>query len=111
MAIPYSVDLRTRVIENFKGYKSLKRISKIFKVHPRTVYAWVKLQKTSGSLEPKTGYQKGWGRKMNDLEAFKTAVDANPDKPQIFFAKIFGVTQRTISNAMKKIGYTRKKKL
>ncbi len=111
MAVPYSVDLRTRVLANFKGNKSLKKICKIFKIHPRTVYAWAKLKETRGTLEPKTGYQKGWGRKMTDLKSFKKAVDSNPDKPQIFFAKMFGVTQKTISNTMIKIGYTRKKKL
>ncbi|EAM49786.1 hypothetical protein CwatDRAFT_2539 [Crocosphaera watsonii WH 8501] len=65
------------------------------------------------SANPKVGYQKGYNRKIKDLDNFKQFVQIHGSKTQEEMAEIWPtpVSDRTIGKALKKIGYTRKKKL
>lgn len=112
MAIIYSVDLRQRVIflRNNKNM-SVKRISKLLQVSPESIYAWLKMLKTTGSLEPKTGYQKGHSHKIKDIEAFKKFVNSNPhDTAKTLAEKLGNVSRATVAKTLKDIGYSKKKR-
>ena len=64
---------------------------------------------TTGSLKPKSGYQKGHSHKIKDWKVFEEFVKENADKTQIEMANLLGLKQKDVSNGMRKIGYTRKK--
>ena len=52
------------------------------------------------------------GHKITDWEKFQKFVEVNGDKTQAQMAKLWPeeISERTISRALKKIGFTRKKK-
>ena len=55
----------------------------------------------------------GNGHKITDWEKFTKFVEVNGDKTQVEMAKLWTeeISDRTRSRALKKIGFTRKKKL
>lgn len=106
----YSLDLRKRVVNAIKSGMSKNEACKTFSVCKQTIYSWLKLQETQGDLKPITGYQQGHSHKIKDLEAFKKYVDKNPDKTQVEMGEDLGVAKWTVGRALKKIGYSRKKK-
>jgi transposase len=111
MAAPYSVDLRKRVIEEAEKKELTKnQISALFKIDLKTIYNWVKAKKISGTIEPKSGYQKGHSHKITDTEKFKIFIADSPNLSlQELSEKWGGVSSTTIGNMLHKIGYTVKK--
>ena len=106
----YSVDLRERVIAMANGGTPLKAVAALFKVNVKTIYNWRQQFKETGSFAPKTGYQKGHGKKIVDLEAFKIFVEENSDLTlKEMGAKFGGVSQQTIMRGMRNINFTFKK--
>ena len=89
---------------------SKHKASRMYQICRQTIYNWLELEKHTGSLSPVTGYQKGHSHKLADLKDFKTYVDEFPDLTQDEYAVRFSVGSSTIGRAMKKIGYTRKKR-
>ena len=112
MARIYSTDLRQLAVDlRKKRSMPVKKISKLLSVSPESVYAWLKLEKTVGSLAPKTGYQKGHSHKIKDLEAFKKFVDSNiHDSAKTIAIKLGNVSKATVAKVLKQIGYTKKKR-
>jgi transposase len=111
MAAPYSIDLRERVLAECDK-KEIKRfqIAEIFKVDLKTIYNWLKARKASGTIEPKSGYQKGHSHKITDTEKFKAFIAANPNLSlKELSRKWGGVSSTTIGNKLHNIGYTVKK--
>jgi hypothetical protein len=55
----------------------------------------------------------GNGHKITDWEKFRDFVSSHGDKTQVEMAKLWdgAISDRTISRALKKIGFTRKKRL
>ena len=106
---PYPVELRIRVIDALTSGMLIKDVRDIFKVSIATLYRWREQLHTTGSLKPKSGYQKGHSHKIKDLNAFEEFVKENADKTQIEMANLLGLKQKDVSNGMRKIGYTRKK--
>jgi transposase len=90
---------------------------KVFKVSRRVIYEWLDLRKTTGSLAPKTGYQKGHSHKITDWEKFKAFANENrqSNSPQMIIAweKLTGVkvSESVMLRGLKKINFTAKKKL
>ena len=107
---PYPVELRIRVIDALTSGMLIKDVRDIFKVSIATLYRWREQLHTTGSLKPKSGYQKGHSHKIKDLNAFEEFVKENADKTQTEMANLLGLKQKDVSNGMRKIGYTRKKK-
>ena len=108
--MPYSLDLRTRVVESVKNGMSRSKASMIFRVSRRAIYNWLLLNETTGSLAPKFGYQRGHSHAIMDYSAFQNFIDANPDQTQQEIAQHFEIGQSSVSRALIKIGYSRKKK-
>jgi len=111
MATIYGLDLRQRVVHLRKNKKmSVKKISKLLLISPESIYAWLKMEKTTGNLAPKTGYQKGHSHKITDIPAFKKFVDANPhDSAKMLAGKLGNVSKSTVAKVLKDIGYSKKK--
>lgn len=114
MAQPYSEDFREAVVRAIE-LDGLKKgeASQLFGVSRNTINLWLKRKATTGSLKP-TAHRGGVQprTKITDLQAFETFVQAHGDKTQSEMACLWGeaISRRTISRALKKIQYTRKKR-
>lgn len=113
MPSAYSCDLRTRIMEHYAAEKSETLTRRVFSVSRATVYAWLKLKETSGTLNAKFGYQKGRSHKVKDLEKFKSGVEKNTGLTLEGIIKKSAIKMRlmTCSRAIKKLNITRKKRL
>lgn len=115
--MPYSLDLRKRVIDSINNGMNTTEAARVFNVARRTIYDWKNLQKQTGSLKAKTGYQKGHSHKIKDWEMFRRFVEANKQYqgPRMIeeLEKQTGikVSDPVLYRALKKIGYTSKKNL
>lgn len=109
--MPYSVDLRQKIVDAIKNGMSQTDAERIFNVARRTIYSWLSIQEKTGSLEPQTDFQKGHSHAIKDLDKFKKFVDNHADYTQEEMAEHFSVSGVTIGRMLKKIGYTRKKRI
>lgn len=103
--MPYSVDLRKRVLLAAQTGLTISEVCKIFNICKQTLYNWMALEKSQGHLKPHTGFQKGHSHGITDLVAFRAFVDLHPDFTQEEMASHFGVGSSTIGRTLKKIGY------
>jgi transposase len=108
--MPYSLDLRERVIASVREGMTQTLASEVYKITRKTIYTWLKLEEAQGHLEPATGFQKGHSHGVKDLDGFRKFVDLHPDYTQEEMAKNFSVGSSTISRTLEKIGYSRKKR-
>lgn len=112
-----SIDLRKRVIAAIDGGIPITKAAQIFKVSRSIIYDWKKLLRTTKSLAPKSGYQKGHSHKITDWDQFKKFAEKHKHcaSPQmrVEWKKLTNVevSESVILRALKKIGYTSKKKL
>lgn len=112
----FSVDLRKRVIAAVDNGMRITDAAKIFKVGRSAIYDWQDLLKTTYSLEPKSGYQKGHSHKITDWDQFKAFAEKHRHcaSPQMRteWKKLTNVdvSESVMLRALKKIGYTSKKK-
>ena len=114
MPKPYSYDLRQRVVEAIEldGMKKSEAVQ-VFQVSRNTIYLWLAKKASTGDYQAKPNEPKGNGHKVTDWERFREFVRVNGDKTQEEMAKLWEapISDRTISRALKKIGFSRKKKL
>lgn len=114
--MPYSVDLRKRVIAAIDEGMSIVQASKIFNVCKTVIFDWKRLIKQTNSLAPKSGYQKGHSHKITDWEKFKTFAEEHKYctsfQMRIAWEKLTGQTMQETSmlRGLKKIGFSFKKK-
>ena len=112
-----SIDLRKRVVDAIDGGARIDEAVKTFQVCRRVIYNWLELREKTGSLAPKTGYQKWHSHKITDWDQFKKFAESNKQSssPQMIvkWKSLTGidVSDDVILKALKKIGYTSKKKL
>jgi transposase len=118
VSITYSDDLRKLALKKVADSKKQKKDDKVkaaakaVGVCEKTIYTWIAIQKATGSVSPKTGYQKGHSHKIIDLETFKKFIDENAGLSFNDLALKYGnVSPATIGRAIKKLGYTYKKKV
>jgi transposase len=114
MPKPYSYDLRQKVIQAIEldGMKK-SQVAKIFQISRNTIDLWLKRKANTGDYAPSPNQPPGNGHKIKDFVKFREFVQANGDKTQVEMAALWSedISDRTISRALKKIGFTRKKKL
>ncbi|NSX83714.1 hypothetical protein GOM44_05560 [Wolbachia endosymbiont of Atemnus politus] len=83
MPSPYSEDLRERVLKAVdEKTMTIKEISQVFKI-----YLWRKRKEETGSIKPSSGYQRGYGHKIKDIDRFIKFLSKNQD---ITIEKIIG---------------------
>ena len=109
----YSQDFRQKVIEaiELNGYKK-GDVSELFNISRNTIDLWLKLKAQTGSLQTKTRQSSGSNRKITDWEKFGEFAKVHGDKTQKQMAQLWDgeISSRTISRALHKIGFTRKKR-
>ena len=113
MAKPYSYDLRQKVIQAIQldGMKK-SEVSQLFSISRNTIDLWLKRQSETGDFQAKANKPAGNGHKIRDWEAFRIFAKAHGEKTQAEMAELWqgDISARTISRALAKIGFTRKKR-
>ncbi len=114
MAKPYSYDLRQKVIQAIQMDSIRKsEASLIFNISRNTIDLWLKRQAETGDYQAKPKQLRGKGRRITDWEKFRAFAQAHGDKTQAEMAQLWEspISARTISRALQKIDFTRKKNL
>ena len=98
----YPVQMRKKLLKiKVKEKLSIRKVAKRFGISPTTVFKWTK------GLEAKIR-RKRPSTKI-DMESLKKDVEENPDNYQYERAQKFGVSQRVICYALKRMGVSYKK--
>lgn len=113
MPKPYDYDLRRKVIEAIE-LNGMKRseASEVFGISRNTIHQWFRLRVETGEVKPRASNHHGHSHKITDWDKFQSFVSAHPDKTQAQLAELWpdDISERTISRALKRIEFTRKKK-
>ena len=112
MAAPYSYDLRQKAIKAVKRGERKSDVSRMLKLSRNTLDLWLKREEQTGDYRAITNFQKGCRHKISDWERFHEFALKHGDKTQAQMALLWGdnVTQQNISDALGKIGVSRKKR-
>ena len=112
MPSPYSYDLRSKAIAAAERGERKVDVCRTFGISRNTLHLWLKRKNETGDYEALTGFQKGYGHKITDWDKFRAFVKEHQGKTQAQMAELWGddVTQQNISDALQKIGWTRKKR-
>ena len=111
MASAYSKDLRVRTLDLIRRGVSITQVSRELKISRPTLYRWKEQLEKTGSTSPNKSVPPPQPSKIRDWKRFQEFVELNGDKTQKELAQLWGdVSHHTISRALKKLGYTRKKK-
>jgi transposase len=113
MAKAYSYDLRQKVMDSIEldGLKK-SEASHLFNISRNTINLWFQRRNETGDLQAKPTSLPGQRQKITDWQKFREFVQEHGDKTQAEMATLWGdISERTISRALKQIGFTRKKKL
>lgn len=113
MPAPYSYDLRQKAIEAFKGGERKSEVCRMFNISRNTLDLWLQQEAQTGDYQANTHFQKGCRHKITDWNRFEEFVQKHGGKTQREMAKSWGegVTQQNISDALAKLGLSRKKRL
>jgi transposase len=112
---PISEDLRARVLKMYRSGKTASEAAAHFGVCQRSVYRWDAMEKERGTLA--SGYERS-GRKSKIVvdEKFEKFAQATAHKTLQAMADDWNsqaeehVSQMAMCRAVKKLGYTRKKR-
>src|SRR4028118_1208727 len=113
MANPYSYDLRQKVIQaiELEGLKK-SEAAQVFGISRNTIDLWLKRRTETGDYQAKPKQPPGNGHKITDGEKFRAFAAQHGDKTQLEMAELWEgqISARTISRALHKIGFARKKR-
>ena len=113
MPKPYSYDLRQKVIQAIEldGLKK-SEASILFNISRNTIDLWLKRQAETGDFQALPNKPPGNDHKITDWEKFREFALTHGDKTQAEMAELWDdqISDRTISRALNKIGFTRKKR-
>jgi len=98
----YSIDYRQRVISFIEAGGSKAQASRLFNVHPTTIYEW---WGRKSDLSPRPAKTR---RGKIDKEALCRHVADHPDALLRERADHFGVTTNAIWEMMRKLGFVKK---
>ena len=114
MAKPYSDDFRRKVIQavELDGLKK-SEACQLFNISRNTLNLWFQRRAETGDIHPRKKQSSNKNQKITDWEYFRAFADANSDKTQAEMAQLWEgqISARTISRALRKINFTRKKRL
>jgi transposase len=113
MAKAYSYDLRQKVINAIKldGMKK-SEAAQVFQLSRNTIDLWLKRQAETGDYQAKSNRPRRTANKITDWEKFAQFAKKYGDKTQAQMAALWEgeISARTLSRALQKIGWTRKKR-
>lgn len=114
MAKPYSYDLRQKVINAIvlDGMNKTEA-AQVFQISRNTINLWLRRQAETGDYQPKPTRPQRTNAKIIDWEKFSQFAQMHGDKTQAQMAQLWSgeISARTISRGLKKIGWSRKKRL
>ncbi|MGK7890367.1 MAG: IS630 transposase-related protein, partial [Leptolyngbyaceae cyanobacterium] len=112
MPAPYDYDLRRKAVDAVHRGEKKSTVSRMFKISRNTLDLWLKRTAATGDCQANKQYQKGYGHKITDWDKFRAFAEQHGDKTQAQMAQLWGhgISQQTISVALAKIGFSRKKK-
>ena len=84
MPLPYSYDLRTKVVEAIERGMKKTEASQVFNLSRNTINLWLKRQAATGDYRNLVGYQKGSNHKIVDWERLRLFAQTYSDKTQFF---------------------------
>ncbi len=113
MPAPYSYDLRQKAIEAVKSGERNTEVCRMLNISRNTLDLWLKREEQTGDYQAITNFQKGSRHKITDWKRFREFARQHGGKTQKQMAKLWGeeVTQQNISDALMKLGLSRKKNL
>ena len=113
MPEPYSYDLREKAIKAVKRGEKKIAVCRFLKISRNTLDLWLKREAQTGDFQAITSSSRGPKSKIKDLQNFIAFILEHSDKTQKQLAELWGnnLTQQNVSDACKKLGITRKKKL
>ena len=113
MPAPYSDDLRQKAIAAVERGERKIDVSQMLNISRNTLDLWLKRKEQTGVCQAITNYQQGNRHKITEWERFGEFVRQHGDKTQAQMALLWGegVSQQNISDAMRHIGVSRKKRL
>ncbi|AOX00170.1 transposase [Moorena producens PAL-8-15-08-1] len=113
MPKPYSYDFRQKVLQALEldGLKK-HEASELFNISRNTIKLWLKRFAETGDVRALPNRPPGNNQKITDWEQFRAFAKAHGDKTIVEMAQLWegDISVRTISRALKKIGFTRKKR-
>ena len=113
MPQPYSYDLRQKVIQAIElDGLNKSEASRLFNISRNTIDLWLKRQVETGDFRALPNQPPGNDHKITDWEKFREFALTYGEKTQAEMAELWDdqISDRTISRALKKIGFTRKKR-
>ncbi|MDT9266907.1 MULTISPECIES: IS630 transposase-related protein, partial [Limnospira] len=112
MPAPYSYDLRQKVINAIEldGIPKTEA-SQVFHVSRNTINLWLQRKEHTGDFLPKPNRPPGHSHQITDWQKFQAFAQEHGHKTSAQMAQLWDddISPRTISRALKKIGFTRKK--
>ena len=113
MPSPYSYDLRCKAIEAIGRGERKSEVCRMLHISRNTLDLWLKRLEQTGDCRAVTGFQTGNRHKITDWDRFRAFVKQQGGKTQAQMAQLWGdnVSQQNISDALNKIGVSRKKNL
>ena len=101
--MPYSLDLRKKVIKYIEDGGKIREAAKVFNIGRATIYRWLERENLEATKVERRQRKLDW-------KALEQDVKENPDAKLSQRAKKFGVNPSAIFYALKKMKITRKKK-
>lgn len=113
MPRPYSDDLGQKAIAAIEGGERKSQVCRTLTISRNTLDLWLKRQEQTGEVGAIRSYRRGPQPKIEDLEAFRSFAQKNGHLSQQEMAQQWSeaISDRTIGKALKRIGFTRKKRL
>ena len=112
MPAPYSEDLRQKAIAAVERGERKTDVSRMLNISRNTLDLWLKRKEETGNCQAITDYQQGNRHKITDWQRFGEFAQVHGGKTQGQMAALWGenVSQQNISNALRKLGLSRKKR-
>ena len=113
MPAPYSEDLRQKAIAAVERGERKSNVSRMLNISRNSLDLWLKRKEQTGNCQAITHYQQGNRHKITDWQQFREFAERHGGKTQGQMAQLWGegVSQQNISDALRKLGLSRKKRL
>jgi len=112
MPAPYSYDMRQKALTAVKRGEGKTKVAQMFGISRNTLDLWLKRKAQTGDCQALTNFQTGCRHKITDWDRFGAFAQQHGGKTQAQMASLWGkgVTRQNISNALHKMGLSRKKR-
>lgn len=116
MAIPYSYDLRMKVLGAIDGGLRKSDASRLFQISRNKFALWLKRRATTGDVLTLSRQEAASGRvrrAITNTSEFEAFVREHPSATRAELAQLWKdpVSRHTVGRVLRKIRYTRKKRL